>query len=119
MENARSLLNLYFRTLSSRLRAGQDVSEDDLTDQWPQGYNHETSNYFIKKCHLYYSIAYPDVYKRVFGKTYTPSDVELMNKDYFRELKKTNAANEKAFRQAMRSVLKNSPAKKAGGNFPA
>jgi hypothetical protein len=55
---------------------------------------------------MYYSIAYPDTYKRVFPEksAYTQDDMDVVAKDYARQMRKVNAANEKDFKRAIRML---------------
>jgi hypothetical protein len=72
---------------------------------------------YVKQFQRYFSIAYPNQFKALFdGRTYTAKDMERVEAEYFKELRKANAENEKAFKDTLRLFF---PAKKTWRNFPA
>jgi hypothetical protein len=72
---------------------------------------------YVKQFQRYFSIAYPNQFKALFdGRTYTAKDMERVEAEYFKELRKANAENEKAFKDTLRLFF---PAKKTRRNFPA
>jgi hypothetical protein len=65
---------------------------------------------YVKQFQRYFSIAYPNQFKALFdGRTYTAKDMERVEAEYFKELRKANAENEKAFKDTLRLFF---PAKK-------
>jgi hypothetical protein len=72
---------------------------------------------YVKRFQRYFSIAYPNQFKALFdGRTYTAKDLVRIEAEYFRELRKANDDNEKAFNNALRLFF---PAKISRQNFPA
>lgn len=60
----------------------------------------------VRKFQTYFSIAYPEQFKALFdGRTFSAKDIERVEAEYFRELRKANNDNERAFRQALKFLL--------------
>jgi RIO-like serine/threonine protein kinase len=103
MEHARSLLAKQYPTINRMILAGELVNNTRIL--WVAPLTETTvSKYHVRRIHIYYSIAYPDTYKRVFPEksAYTERDVEVVMNDYSRQQKKVNDANERDFKRAMR-----------------
>jgi len=111
MDYAKHLLAHHFPLFAQTLRLREDIWT--IYHEWAL----TADATHIKKFQTYFSIAYPGQFMVMFdGRTYTAKDMERVEAEYFRELRKANDDNERAFRQALKIFL---PAKKAGGNFPA
>lgn len=105
MEHARSLLAKQYPTINRMILAGELVNNTRIL--WVAPLSETTvSKYHVRRIHLYYSIAFPDIYKRVFPEksAYTERDVEVVMNDYARQMRKVNAANEKDFKRALRKL---------------
>jgi hypothetical protein len=100
MDYAKHLLAHHFPLFARMLRERDDI--------WVpyHAWIDSADERYINQFQRYFSIAYPEQFKALFdGRTYTTKDMQRVEAEYFRELKKANNDNEKAFRQALRFLL--------------
>lgn len=100
MDYAKHLLAHHFPLFAQTLRLRDDIwhmyHDWALMADAPQ----------IKKFQVYFSIAYPEQFKALFdGRTFSAKDVQKIETEYFRELRKANNENERAFKDALKILL--------------
>jgi hypothetical protein len=111
MDYAKHLLAHHFPLFAQTLRLRDDIWH--MYHEWAL----TSDARYVKQFQRYFSIAYPGQFMVMFdGRTYTAKDLEKVEAEYARELRKANDENEKAFRDALRLFF---PAKKSRRNFPA
>ena len=103
MERARILLARLYPTIYARLMAGEAILPVSPRSTTPGVINVSTPLIRLK---VYYSFAFPDIFKSVFPDypMHTQKDVDRLDKDYARELRKANIANEREFKRALRMI---------------
>jgi len=111
MDYAKHLLAHHFPLFAQTLRLNEDIWH--MYHEWAL----TADARYVKQFQRYFSIAYPGQSLVLFeGKGYTAKDMERVEVEYFKELRKANDENEKAFGDALRLFF---PAKKSRRNFPA
>ena len=100
MDYALHLLAYRFPLFSRMLRERDDI--------WVpyHAWTESADSRYIKQFQRYFSIAYPNQFKALFdGRTYTAKDMERVEAEYFKELRRANNDNEKTFKQALKILL--------------
>jgi hypothetical protein len=111
MDYAKHLLAHHFPLFAQTLRLREDIWT--IYHEWAL----TADARYVKQFQRYFSIAYPGQFMVMFdGRTYTAKDLEKVEAEYARELRKANAYNEKWLRRALKPLLS---AKKSRRNFPA
>lgn len=103
MERARVLLARLYPTIYARLMNGEAILPMSPRSTDPRIITVTTPLIRLK---IYYSFAFPDIFKSVFPDypMHTQKDIDRLDKDYFRELTKANIANEREFKRALRML---------------